>query len=104
PHVRKRRLALLRCPSGLASGCFFQKHLDEDLPQGLSRDGEHLLVSHERGLVELAQRGVLELHTWGSSLPKPDHPDRITLDLDPGDGVTWEQVYEGALLARTLME
>lgn len=104
PHLRNRRLALMRCPGGLAEPCFFQKHIDDALPDGLKRDGEHILIVNTRGLVGLAQRGVIELHTWGSSLPRPDAPDRLTLDLDPGPGVSWKMLYEAAHLARTLMQ
>lgn len=103
PHIVRRRLAFLRCPEGLASECFFQKHIAERLPQGLARDGEHILVRNARGLVELAQRGVIELHTWGSSLPRSDRPDRLTLDLDPGPGVDWPALVEAALLTSTLV-
>src|SRR5690606_36544866 len=58
PHVRGRRLAFLRCPDGADGKCFFQKHIPEELPAGLQRDGEHVLVTNARGLVWLAQRGV----------------------------------------------
>lgn len=104
PHVRNRRLAVLRCPAGLAESCFFQKHIDTALPAGLKRDGEHILIVNTRGLVALAQHGVIELHTWGSSLPRAESADRLTLDLDPGPGVSWQTVYEAAQLARTLMQ
>ena len=103
PHVKGRRLAFLRCPDGADGKCFFQKHIPEDLPAGLQHDGEHVLVTSTQGLVWLAQRGVIEIHTWGSSQPKPDSPDRITLDLDPGPGVSWVTLVEAAQLTATLV-
>ena len=103
PHVKGRRLAFLRCPDGAQGKCFFQKHIPEDLPAGLSRDGEHILVSNVQGLVSLAQRGIIEIHTWGSSQPRPDTPDRITLDLDPGEGIAWTTLVEAAQLTATLV-
>lgn len=103
PHVKGRRLAFLRCPDGAGGKCFFQKHIPEDLPAGLQHDGEHVLVTGAQGLVWLAQRGVIEMHTWGSSRPKPESPDRITLDLDPGPGVSWVTLVEAAQLTGTLV-
>ncbi|GAA5234502.1 DNA ligase D [Verticiella sediminum] len=103
PHLEGRRLALLRCPEGADHECFFQKHITQSLPAGVRHDGEHLLVSSPEGIIGLVQFGVIEFHTWGSRLPRADRPDRITLDLDPGSGVDWSVLAEGAQLAATLM-
>lgn len=103
PHVKGRRLAFMRCPDGADGKCFFQKHIPEELPAGLRHDGEHVLVTSAQGLVWLAQRGVIEIHTWGSSRPRPDSPDRITLDLDPGPDVSWATLVEAAQLTATLV-
>ncbi|MGE8614815.1 MAG: DNA ligase D [Achromobacter veterisilvae] len=104
PHLQGRRIALLRCPDGTDATCFFQKHIGGELPDGLERDGEHLLIRSIEGVFAMAQRGVIEFHTWGAKEPRPDEPDRITIDLDPGPDVPWKAVAEGAQLARGLME
>ncbi|MCY1511923.1 Multifunctional non-homologous end joining protein LigD [compost metagenome] len=103
PHLQGRRIALLRCPDGTDATCFFQKHISGQLPEGLERDGEHLLIRSVEGVLALVQRGVIEFHTWGGRAPHPDEPDRITIDLDPGPDVPWKAVAEGAQLARGLM-
>ena len=103
PHLRGRRLAMLRCPEGAQAECFFQKHIAQRLPAGIRRDGEHILVAAPKGVVALAQNGVIELHTWGSTLPKADRADRLTLDLDPGPGVDWPALVEAAQLTATLL-
>lgn len=103
PHLQGRRLAMLRCPEGTQSSCFFQKHIAQRLPAGVRRDGEHILVAAPKGVVALAQNGVIELHTWGSTLPKADRADRLTLDLDPGPGVEWPALVEAAELTATLL-
>ena len=49
------------------------------------------------GLMALVQANVLEIHPWGSRIEKLEQPDRIIFDLDPGEGVEWEEVIAGAL-------
>lgn len=104
PHLRDRRVALLRCPNGTNATCFFQKHLRGTPPPGVELDEEQVVIQNERGLLELVQFGVIEFHTWGSSLPKTDKPDRITLDLDPDPDISWADVVTAARLVRRLME
>src|SRR5690606_10110481 len=83
---------------------FFQKHLHSEPPTGIMLDDEQVVIENERGLLELVQFGVVEFHTWGSSLPHVDKPDRITLDLDPDPNIPWADVVIAARLVARLME
>jgi bifunctional non-homologous end joining protein LigD len=104
PHVVHRPLALVRCPSGSQKGCFFQKHSWAGLSDFIVRDtvrdegGEEevLLVEDISGVIALVQAGVLEIHPWGATIDDVERPDRITMDLDPGEGVDWGVVIEAA--------
>ena len=104
PHVIHRPLALVRCPSGVEKGCFFQKHSWAGLSDFILRDtvrdeqGEEevLLVENISGVIALVQAGVLEIHPWGATIGDVDRPDRIVMDLDPGEGVSWPEVIAGA--------
>jgi bifunctional non-homologous end joining protein LigD len=104
PHVIHRPLALVRCPSGAQKGCFFQKHSWAGLSDFILRDtvrdekGEEevLLVENIGGLVALVQAGVLEIHPWGATIDDIEHPDRIVMDLDPGEGVDWPTIIAAA--------
>jgi bifunctional non-homologous end joining protein LigD len=101
PHIVNRPLSLLRCPSGSQKECFFQKHawagLDEDLIQRVRiGDDEAVAIQDLSGLLALVQAGVLEIHPWGSPLTNPGKPDRLVFDLDPGEGVSWDAVVQGA--------
>jgi bifunctional non-homologous end joining protein LigD len=108
PHLVGRPLALVRCPTGWREGCFFQKHSWAGLPPQIRRDtvrdesGEEevLYIEDLPGLVALVQSGVLEIHPWGSTLADVDRPDRIVMDMDPGDDVAWPAVIEAAREAR----
>lgn len=113
PHLRQRPLSLLRCPQGSTGECFFQRHLDEARPAGVDsfmwagnsgEAREYVYVNNLTGLIGLVQRGVVEFHTWGATLPRPERPDRLTIDLDPAPELSWAQVVEGAMLARTLLD
>jgi bifunctional non-homologous end joining protein LigD len=113
PHVEGRPLSLVRCPSGTASACFYQKHWSGTLPEALDtveikegsgNEGAYTVVHDAAGLVSLVQHGVLEIHLWGAREDDVDSPDRIIFDLDPSPGVTWARVKEGALRLKTVLE
>jgi bifunctional non-homologous end joining protein LigD len=108
PHIANRPLSLLRCPGGSQKECFFQKHawagLDEDLIQRVRvGDDEAVAIKDLAGLLALVQAGVLEIHPWGSTLKDPERPDRMIFDLDPGEGVGWDAVVQGAVDVRDHM-
>ena len=112
-ELKNRPLSLVRCPDGADGKCFFQKHLQDALP-GIVRVGEPgaandapgalLVAASIEGIVALVQRGVVEFHTWGSRRPRIERPDRITIDLDPDDAVTWPRVVEAAQLVHALFD
>lgn len=100
-HGSGRPLALLRCPEGTAGQCFFQKHSHPGTGEHVHAEhdafGEELLsVSDVRGVVALAQWGVVELHGWGSRLDALERPDWIVMDLDPAPDVAWRAVVSAA--------
>jgi len=112
PHVKDRPLSLVRCPEGQAAGkCFYQKHVGAGTPKSLGRvsieekEGpeEYVYVSDVEGLVGLVQISVLEIHPWGSLRDNVERPDRLTFDLDPGPGISWEQLVEAASATRELL-
>jgi bifunctional non-homologous end joining protein LigD len=104
PHLADRPLSLVRCPSGVGKDCFFQKHAWEGIGSEIGRrtiqDEEVLFIRDLEGLVALVQAGVLEIHPWGSTIGNPERPDRITIDLDPGEDVAWTALIEGACEVR----
>lgn len=112
PHVEGRPLTLVRCPEGLAGGCFYMKHSQVWAPEALQRVkiqektkvGDYLIANDAAGLVSLVQMGVLEVHTWNSKYVHIEQPDRLVFDLDPGAKVTWRQVVDAARLVRRLLD
>ena len=112
PHLRDRPTTLVRCPDGAHKTCFYQKHTGYWTPDTVRRvgirektkTGEYLVVDDLPGLIGLVQIGILEIHTWNSTVSDLERPDRIVIDLDPGDGVPWPRVVEGARLVRARLE
>ncbi|MFZ5782824.1 MAG: DNA ligase D [Pseudomonadota bacterium] len=102
PHVAGRPLSLLRCPEGIGAKGFFQKHAWAGLGSSVRQvavpgdDQPMLAIDDLAGLLELVQASVVEIHPWGARADWPDLPDRVTIDLDPGDNVPWQRVVEAA--------
>lgn len=101
PHIARRPLSLLRCPSGTGAKCFFAKHpwhgLDASVRRIDAGDKETILaVDDLKGLISLVQAGVVEIHPWGSAAATLEQPDRLIFDLDPGENVPWAEVVEAA--------
>ena len=104
PHVVNRPLTLVRCPEGYRKPCFFQKHPNKKVPEGIrsvavrEKDGKapYSVIDDERGLFGLVQLGALEIHTWGSHADDPEHPDLLVFDLDPDPSVAFATVTASA--------
>jgi len=48
--------------------------------------------------------GIVEIHTWNSTMGDIERPNRIVWDLDPGPEVTWTQVVKAAVLVREVLK
>lgn len=119
PHLRMRPITRKRWPDGVGAdgqhvNVFFAKNLPKGTPEWVRR----FPIEHSEGvndypvandlatLVWLGQLAALELHVpqWrfaenGTPLP----PDRLVLDLDPGEGVTLADCAEVAGWVRELL-
>lgn len=109
PHLLGRPVSLVRCPSGRPQDCFFQRHRFMGMPAGVEsfetqtsdeEDRTYLTIADARGYLALAQFGVVEFHTWGCLVRRLERPDRVVLDLDPGEGVGWRETVEAAVHVR----
>ncbi|MDP8917469.1 MAG: non-homologous end-joining DNA ligase, partial [Pseudomonadota bacterium] len=112
PHLVNRPLTLMRCPAGAQKKCFVQRHswagMSSFIQRSMVSDGtgeqEVLTVRDIQGVVALVQSGVLEMHVWGATLADLERPDRLIFDFDPGEGVEWPRVIEGALAVRERLQ
>ncbi|MDQ3189892.1 MAG: DNA ligase D, partial [Pseudomonadota bacterium] len=112
PHLKGRPTSLVRGPSGIKGQLFFQKHVDTIRIPGVSELDPAFLPGHPpmlevataQALVQAAQLNVIEFHTWNATVKSIENPDRLLFDLDPGEGVEWQQIIEGTMLTKAFLD
>jgi bifunctional non-homologous end joining protein LigD len=112
PHLVQRPVSLVRAPAGLAGHLVFQRHAGglripelRELDPAFSPDHEPMIeVDSFTALIGAAQNNVIEFHTWNATTEDANRPDRIVFDLDPGEGVAWRAMQQGAELMRSLLD
>src|SRR5690606_34429080 len=98
--AKHRPLSIVRCPQGTSHKCFFQKHLDTKKTSGLhffkvqdkEEINEYFSLTSTEGLLSLVQLNAFELHVWNCQDNQIKKPNQIVFDLDPGEGVKWEEL------------
>lgn len=119
PHVANRAATRKRWVNGVGTAehpgqVFFQKNLDDSTPSWVRRrDIQHKdhvnsypLVNDRATLIWLGQISALEIHVpqWQfGRTGVQKNPDRLVLDLDPGEGVGLLECAEVARLARGIL-
>ncbi|HYW57859.1 MAG TPA: DNA ligase D [Polaromonas sp.] len=112
PHLKARPTSLVRAPSGIAGELFFQKHAEATSIPGIKLldpaldpgHGPLLEIPSAAVLLAANQVNVVEFHTWNATTRSINKPDRMTFDLDPGEGAGWAEVQEGAQLVQNFLE
>ncbi|MEN5062574.1 DNA ligase D [Achromobacter aegrifaciens] len=111
PHLRGRPVSFVRAPAGIQGQHFFQRHSESPiagvlaLPERLYPEHPPLMeISNEAAILAAAQLNVVEFHTWNAIKTSIAKPDRMLFDLDPGEGVDWPAVQQGAELVRVLLQ
>lgn len=111
--IRNRPIVLKRFVNGAEAEAFYQKRAPEQRPEWLrtvtlsfpsGRKAEEVVVDDAAGLAWIVNLGCIELHPHAVSAGDLDHPDELRVDLDPGPGVSWEDVRRVSLEVRSLLE
>jgi bifunctional non-homologous end joining protein LigD len=120
PHLRDRPATRKRWPDGVSEvkgkrpTVFFNKDLGAGTPDWVQRrtiahkdhDNDYPVVNDLATLAWLAQLAALEIHVpqWRFGPDgKPQNPDRLVLDLDPGPGVSLAECASIAMLVRDIL-
>jgi len=111
PHLRGRPVAMVRAPTGVTGEQVFQKHGRQMKIPGLKQldpaldPGNDPLLSlpTAQALVGAAQMNFVEFHSWNATVRHIERPDRMTFDLDPGEGFPWPKMQEAARLVQVLL-
>lgn len=105
PWAAQRPISLVRCPQGRGKKCFFQKHDSGSFGAHVrhvpirEKDGgseDYIYVEDAEGLLQCVQMGTIEFHGWGARSSAVEAPDRMIFDLDPDEGLDFEDVKAAA--------
>lgn len=111
--IRDRPIVLKRFVDGAEGQAFYQKRAPTNLPEWMrtttlsfpsGRKAEEVVVDDAPGLAWIVNLGCIELHPHPVRSGDLDHPDELRVDLDPGPGVSWDDVRRVALEVKSLLE
>ena len=111
--IRDRPLVLKRFVDGAEGEAFYQKRAPAKRPAWLrtvtlsfpsGRQAEEVVVDDAAGLAWVVNLGCIELHPHPVRSGDLDHPDELRVDLDPGPGVSWDDVRRVALEVKSFLE
>jgi len=111
--IRNRPIVLKRFVDGAEGQAFYQKRAPTNRPEWLrtvtlsfpsGRKAEEVVVDDAAGLAWIVNLGCIELHPHPVRSEDLEHPDELRVDLDPGPGVSWEDVRRVSLEVKSLLE
>ena len=118
PHLRDRAVTRIRWPHGVEGSSFFEKNVPAGTPSWVrtaegpttgSRSGKgdgtirFPICDDLATLTWLANLAALELHVHQWTVEEdgtPRHPDRLVIDLDPGEPAGLHECAQVALMVR----
>ena len=111
--IRNRPIVLKRFVDGAEGQAFYQKRAPTNRPDWLrtvtlsfpsGRKAEEVVVDDAAGLAWIVNLGCIELHPHPVRSEDLEHPDELRVDLDPGPGVSWEDVRQVSLEVNSVLE
>ena len=112
PHLRGRPVSMQRVRENIYTQVFYQKDAPPYFPEWIHRvtvpksggTVTHALCDDAASLVYLANQGCITPHVWLSRVPDVHLPDRLIIDLDPGDGGVADARFAATLAREVLTE
>jgi bifunctional non-homologous end joining protein LigD len=106
--IASRPIVLKRYVNGAAEEPFFQKRAPEQRPEWVEtvelrfpsgRTAHEIVIRDAAQLLWIINLGCIDLNPHPVRADDLDHPDELRVDLDPGPGVSFEDVRRVALVA-----
>ncbi|HEX2131796.1 MAG TPA: non-homologous end-joining DNA ligase [Actinophytocola sp.] len=109
-----RPVMLQRFPNGVGGSSFFQKRVAATkadpwlttarvaTPNGTTADA--LVAVDLAHVLWAVNMGCLGFHVWPNTAADPERADELRIDLDPGPGVTFAMIREGAAETKALLD
>ncbi len=113
PHITDRAMVMKRYPHGAAGAFFFMKRAPTPRPSWvrtctINHDSGNVIdfpvIDDVASLMWVINLGCIDLNQWYARCDDVDRPDYVHFDLDPGNGATFDQVRECALIVRDALE
>jgi DNA ligase D-like protein (predicted polymerase) len=111
--IARRPIVLKRYVDGAGGEPFFQKRAPEQRPEWVEtvelrfpsgRVAREVVVRDAAQLLWIVNLGCIDLNPHPVRADDLEHPDELRVDLDPGPGVSWDQVRRVTLLVRDVLE
>jgi len=111
--IAGRPIVLKRYVDGVQSEPFFQKRAPEHRPEWVEtvelrfpsgRTAREIVVRDAAQLLWIVNLGCIDLNPHPVRTDDLEHPDELRVDLDPGPGVSWDDVRRVTLLVRDVLD
>jgi len=118
PVVDDRPMVMKRFPNGVGKSAFYQQRHPETPPPGvrrlvlpedvepISEEGprDRLIGGALTTLLYMAQLAAISQDPWFSRVADPFHADFVAIDLDPGEGATFQHVLDVARWTKDVLD
>jgi bifunctional non-homologous end joining protein LigD len=111
--IAARPIVLKRYVNGAENEPFFQKRAPDKHPEWVEtvelkfpsgRTAREIVVRDAAQLLWIVNLGCIDLNPHPVRADDLDHPDELRVDLDPGPGVTFDDVRRVALVVREVLD
>jgi bifunctional non-homologous end joining protein LigD len=111
--IANRPFVLKRYVNGADHEPFFQKRAPENHPDWIEtvelsfpsgRTASEIVIRNAAQLLWVVNLGCIDLNPHPVRADDLDHPDELRVDLDPGPGVSWDDVRRVALVVREVLD
>ncbi|HWM63318.1 MAG TPA: DNA polymerase domain-containing protein [Solirubrobacterales bacterium] len=112
-HLRERPTVMKRFVNGIMEDPIWQKRVPQKVPEWLQtatvsfpsgRTAEELVANDAAHVVWAVNLGVIDFNPWPARRGDLDHPDELRVDLDPTEGIGWDEVRRTAMVVREVLD